>query len=114
MVYWARKSGWIVFNVKSARKWVASGGIIEKSTIMPGHWDQPYVCCLSLLFFVLSPLSFISSLKLPPFDFLFNLILLWALFLSACDALNKYSLLPYLHDLICLRVLILVAICSWR
>ena len=43
VVYWARKNGWIVFNVKSARKWVSSGGIIEKSKVMPGHWDQPYV-----------------------------------------------------------------------
>jgi len=43
IVYWARKSGWLVLNIKSMLKLSHSGGIIEKSKFFPGLWDQPFL-----------------------------------------------------------------------
>lgn len=43
VIYWARKNGWLVFNIKSGTKWVHSGGIIQKSKIFPDCWDQPHL-----------------------------------------------------------------------
>jgi len=43
VVYWARKSGWLVVNIKNATKWAHSGGQIVKSKRGDGLWDQPYL-----------------------------------------------------------------------
>eukprot|EP01124_Arcella_intermedia_P022868 TRINITY_DN3501_c0_g1_i1.p1 TRINITY_DN3501_c0_g1~~TRINITY_DN3501_c0_g1_i1.p1 ORF type:complete len:529 (+),score=141.46 TRINITY_DN3501_c0_g1_i1:553-2139(+) len=43
IVYWARKNNWLVINIKSGLKWVHSLGTIQKSKILPGCWDQPYL-----------------------------------------------------------------------
>jgi len=43
IVYWARKSDWLVINIKSGLKWCHSGLIIQKSKLLPGCWDQPYL-----------------------------------------------------------------------
>eukprot|EP01126_Amoeba_proteus_P035143 TRINITY_DN3531_c0_g2_i9.p1 TRINITY_DN3531_c0_g2~~TRINITY_DN3531_c0_g2_i9.p1 ORF type:complete len:535 (-),score=115.84 TRINITY_DN3531_c0_g2_i9:205-1809(-) len=42
-VYWARKSGWLVINIKNATKWAHSGLILNKSRTFPGCWDQPFL-----------------------------------------------------------------------
>lgn len=42
IVYWARKSDWLVINIRNATKWVHSGGIIQKSQLIEDCWDQPY------------------------------------------------------------------------
>lgn len=43
VVYWARKAGWLVVNIKNGTKWVHSGGPITKSKLLEGCWDQPHL-----------------------------------------------------------------------
>lgn len=37
------QNDWLVVNIKNATKWVHGGGIIQKSKLIPGCWDQPYL-----------------------------------------------------------------------
>jgi len=48
VVYWARKSGWIVLFIKNGGYWVHDGGYITKSKLMDGCWNQPLLASVSL------------------------------------------------------------------
>jgi len=43
VVYWARKSGWIVLYIKNGVYWAQDGGIITKSKLLNNCWNQPWL-----------------------------------------------------------------------
>jgi len=93
IVYWARKNNWLVINVKSGLKWVHSSGSIQKSKILPGCWDQPYL-----------GVRFLSTILDAHSDKLKQIPLKTHFSLGKFNGKNLYDLCEYgaaLHELSC-------------